>query len=145
VVLSGDLENTSRNSIAAAADRRIVSLHPRGTAACAPASAKEGILVNSTHLTLTATAPVVVMPVNWPASRTSALGGGAVAVGTAVPAGFLRKTPVGALAGDKSVDFRIQDTKVAVRTDGPAVTGINARRSHIEKYVPGIPPRGRPV
>jgi hypothetical protein len=111
--------------------------------------AKEGILVGSTHVTLTTTAPVVAMPVNWPASRTSALGGGAVAVGTAVPtaapAGFLRKAPVGAVAGDKSVDFRIQDTKVAVRTDGPAVTGINARRSHIEKYVPGIPPRGRPV
>jgi hypothetical protein len=42
-----------------------------------------------------------------------------------------------------SVDFRIQKPQ----NDLQAVSGngIDARRPHVEKYVPGIPPRGRPV
>jgi hypothetical protein len=99
--------------------------------------------VNSTQMTLTTTAPGVAMPMNRTASLTTAFGGWAGPVGTALPAaspaGLLRVAPISALAGDISVDFRTNGVKVL------SGIGISARRPHIEKYVPGIPPRGRPV
>ena len=100
----------------------------------------------NTQMTLTTTL-LADLSANRPASPTTALGGWAVAAGAAMPvaapAGFLRMAPISAPAGDTSVDFQIQKPK----KDLQAVSGngIDARRPHVEKYVPGIPPRGRPV
>jgi hypothetical protein len=102
-------------------------------------------------MTLTTTALVAAVPVNRPSSPATALVGCPAAVGTAVtgasPARFLRTAPIGVRAGETSVDFWTGKPKGDVRTDVQAVTGAgtDARRTHIEKYVPGIPPRGRPV
>jgi hypothetical protein len=71
----------------------------------------------------------------------------APAVAMAAPAGLLGKAPIAASAAETSVDFRIQKPKGDVRTRIQAVpaVGIDARRVHLNKYIPGIPPRGRPV
>jgi hypothetical protein len=109
---------------------------------------REGTAVITTQTTI---APVAAMPVTRSAALTTAAGRRAGVAATAVPAAvnadFLRKAPISAVAGETSVGARIRKPIADVRTRVQAVTGvgIETRLSHVEKYVPGIPPRGRPV
>jgi hypothetical protein len=77
--------------------------------------------VFSNQITLTATAPACTMPASRPTSHPAVPGLWATAVGVTGPA--------------SAYVAQVDAKTVAVET----------RRTRIEKHVPGIPPRSRPV
>jgi hypothetical protein len=80
--------------------------------------------VFSNQITLTATAPACTMPASRPASHPAVPGLWATAVGVTGPA-----------------------SAYVAQVDAKTIVGVagETRRTRIEKHVPGIPPRSRPV